>query len=193
MIEPPDLRSLDSAARDALILAQAEMTAALTQRIAELGSKLGLPPRTPDIRARRRARGQSRRISLAPRVITPHLDRWQPRQGVSATMQQRRGRGTMSGTELRLRPQVARWANMGARDGQYLSYRFLRAMLTRHRRHLPTARRKRQSHNQTYRRRWLGSRKLFESSDRACHDRRDKSECRAMQAIEGLTASFDQD
>lgn len=48
MIAPPDLSTLDSAAKDALILAQAETIAFLTKRIAELEARLGLPPKTPD-------------------------------------------------------------------------------------------------------------------------------------------------
>jgi len=48
MIERPELQFLDSAAKDALILALIDWINALTQRIAELESKLGLPPRTPD-------------------------------------------------------------------------------------------------------------------------------------------------
>jgi transposase len=48
MSAPLDLSSLDEAAKDALILAQAELIASLTKRIAELEAKLGLPPKTPD-------------------------------------------------------------------------------------------------------------------------------------------------
>lgn len=48
MNTPLDLGSLDAAAKDALILAQAEMIASLTKRIADLEAKLGLPPKTPD-------------------------------------------------------------------------------------------------------------------------------------------------
>lgn len=48
MKAPPDLSTLTSAEKDALILAQAEMIASLTKRIAELEAKLGLPPKTPD-------------------------------------------------------------------------------------------------------------------------------------------------
>jgi len=48
MVTPLDLSALDGAAKDALILAQAEMIASLTKRIAELEARLGLPPKTPD-------------------------------------------------------------------------------------------------------------------------------------------------
>jgi len=48
VIAPPDLKTLDSAGKDALILAQAETIGLLTKRIAELEAKLGLPPKTPD-------------------------------------------------------------------------------------------------------------------------------------------------
>ncbi len=55
MIEPPDLKSLDGAAKDALILAliarinalTAE-NAALNERVARLEERLSLPPKTPD-------------------------------------------------------------------------------------------------------------------------------------------------
>jgi hypothetical protein len=43
MIDLPDLNLLDAAAKDALILAQAQMIASLTKRIAKLEAKLGLP------------------------------------------------------------------------------------------------------------------------------------------------------
>lgn len=58
MTAPPDLASLTSAAKDALILAQAETIAALTQRIAELEAKLGLPPKTPDNSSTPPSKGQ---------------------------------------------------------------------------------------------------------------------------------------
>ncbi len=55
MVEPPDLKSLDSAAKDALILALIERINALIaentelkERVARLEAKLGLPPKTPD-------------------------------------------------------------------------------------------------------------------------------------------------
>ena len=55
MIEPPDLRSLDGAAKDALILALIERinaliaeNAELKDRVAKLEAKLDLPPKTPD-------------------------------------------------------------------------------------------------------------------------------------------------
>jgi transposase len=48
VIGPPDLSSLTSAEKDALILAQTEMIAWLAKRIAELETKLGQPPKTPD-------------------------------------------------------------------------------------------------------------------------------------------------
>ncbi|HEV7463974.1 MAG TPA: IS66 family transposase [Methyloceanibacter sp.] len=55
MIEPPDLKSLDSAAKDALILALIDRinvliaeNAELKERVARLEAKLGQPPKTPD-------------------------------------------------------------------------------------------------------------------------------------------------
>ena len=54
MIEPPDLKLLDSAAKDALILALIEPVndliaenAKLKKRLARLEAKLGEPPKTP--------------------------------------------------------------------------------------------------------------------------------------------------
>lgn len=58
MNTPLDLQSLDAAAKDALILAQAELIAALTKRIAELEAKLGLPPKTPSNSSLPPSRGQ---------------------------------------------------------------------------------------------------------------------------------------
>jgi transposase len=55
---PTDPASLTNAEKDALILAQAEMIAALTQRIAELEAKLGLPPKTPDNSSTPPSKGQ---------------------------------------------------------------------------------------------------------------------------------------
>lgn len=48
MIKPPDLTSLTSAEKDALILALYAENAALKERLARLEEKLGLPPKTPD-------------------------------------------------------------------------------------------------------------------------------------------------
>lgn len=55
MVKPPDLKSLDSAAKDALILALIERINALIaentelkERVARLEAKLGLPAKTPD-------------------------------------------------------------------------------------------------------------------------------------------------
>ena len=55
MIKPPDLKSLDSAAKDALILALIDRINALIaenerlkERVARLEAKLGEPPKTPD-------------------------------------------------------------------------------------------------------------------------------------------------
>src|SRR5512135_2715050 len=45
---PSHLRKLTEAEKDALILAQAEMIARLTARVAELEAKLKQPPKTPD-------------------------------------------------------------------------------------------------------------------------------------------------
>jgi transposase len=55
---PLDLSSLDEAAKDKLILAQAEMIARLSKRIEELEAKLGQPPRTPDNSSLPPSRGQ---------------------------------------------------------------------------------------------------------------------------------------
>jgi transposase len=55
---PPDLSTLTSAEKDALILAQAEMIASLTKRIAELEAKLRQPPKTPDNSSLPPSRGQ---------------------------------------------------------------------------------------------------------------------------------------
>ena len=48
MITPPDLASLSSAEKDALIMQLIETVAALTKRVGELEARLGLPPKTPD-------------------------------------------------------------------------------------------------------------------------------------------------
>ena len=55
MTPPPDLPSLDSLEKDALIVARIARidalvaeNAALRTRVAELEAKLGLPPKTPD-------------------------------------------------------------------------------------------------------------------------------------------------
>jgi transposase len=48
MTPPPDLSSLDSSAKDALILALLARIDELCARVAELEAQLGLPPKTPD-------------------------------------------------------------------------------------------------------------------------------------------------
>jgi transposase len=65
VIAPPDLRSLDSAAKDALILALIERinvliaeNAELEARLAKLEAKLGEPPKTPDNSSLPPSRGQ---------------------------------------------------------------------------------------------------------------------------------------
>ena len=65
MISPPDLKSLDSAAKDALILALIERinvliaeNAELKERLAKLEAKLGEPPKTPDNSSLPPSRGQ---------------------------------------------------------------------------------------------------------------------------------------
>jgi transposase len=65
VIAPPDLRSLDSAAKDALILALIERinvliaeNAELKARLAKLEAKLGEPPKTPDNSSLPPSRGQ---------------------------------------------------------------------------------------------------------------------------------------
>jgi transposase len=65
VIAPPDLKSLDSAAKDALILALIERinvliaeNAELKERVAKLEAKLGQPPKTPDNSSLPPSRGQ---------------------------------------------------------------------------------------------------------------------------------------
>jgi transposase len=58
VIAPLDLKSLDGPAKDALILAQAEMIARLEKRIAELEARFGQPPKTPDNSSLPPSRGQ---------------------------------------------------------------------------------------------------------------------------------------
>lgn len=58
MVTPLDLSTLDGAAKDALILAQAEAIASLTKRIEELEAKLGQPAKTPDNSSLPPSRGQ---------------------------------------------------------------------------------------------------------------------------------------
>ncbi|RWI83841.1 IS66 family transposase [Mesorhizobium sp.] len=65
MIEPPDLKSLDGAAKDALILALFDRINALIaengqlkDRVAKLEAKLGGPPKTPDNSSLPPSRGQ---------------------------------------------------------------------------------------------------------------------------------------
>ena len=70
---PLDLSSLDEAAKDRLILAQAEMIARLTKRIEELEARLDQPPKTPDNSSLPPSRGQkpSGEASSKPKV-RPH-------------------------------------------------------------------------------------------------------------------------
>lgn len=82
MIEPPDLKSLDNAAKDALILALIERingliaeNRELKERVARLEAKLGEPPKTPDNSSLPPSRGQ--KPSGEPRIKsgakgTPH-------------------------------------------------------------------------------------------------------------------------
>ena len=76
MIEAPDLKSLDSAAKDALILALIERinvliaeNAELKERVARLEAKLGQPPKTPDNSSLPPSRGQkaSSEVSSRPK------------------------------------------------------------------------------------------------------------------------------
>ena len=48
MTLPPDLLGLNEAAKDALILAQAETISFLTARVADLEAKLNAPAKTPN-------------------------------------------------------------------------------------------------------------------------------------------------
>ncbi len=66
---------LDDAAKDALILAQGELIASLTKRIAELEARLGLPPKGPDNSSVPPSRGQ--KASGA----TPAKDKAKPHGG----------------------------------------------------------------------------------------------------------------
>ncbi len=64
---------LDAVAKDALILAQAELIASLTKRIAELEAKLGLPPKGPDNSSVPPSRGQKRSGAAAAKSKSkPH-------------------------------------------------------------------------------------------------------------------------
>ncbi len=73
MIEPPDLKSLDGAAKDALILALIERinaliaeNAELKERVARLEAKLGQPPKTPDNSGVPPAKGQKSNAESTP-------------------------------------------------------------------------------------------------------------------------------
>lgn len=67
-----DRSSLDPLGREdliALILAQAEVIAALTKRVAELEAKLGLPPKTPDNSSVPPSQGQKADVARQPERI----------------------------------------------------------------------------------------------------------------------------
>lgn len=80
MIEPADLKSLDSAAKDALILALIDRINALIaeneqlkERVAELEARLNLPPRTSDNSSVPPSKGQKPSGSSAPKAkAKPH-------------------------------------------------------------------------------------------------------------------------
>lgn len=73
MVTLLDLSSLDSAAKDALILAQAEMIASLTKRIEELEARLGLPPKTPDNSSKPPSQGHKAKGEMASKPKSnPH-------------------------------------------------------------------------------------------------------------------------
>jgi len=73
VITPLDLSTLDGAAKDALILAQAEMIASLTKRIEELESRLGLPPKTPDNSSKPPSQGHKAKGEMASKPKSnPH-------------------------------------------------------------------------------------------------------------------------
>jgi transposase len=76
---PIDPSTLDAAAKDALILAQAEVIASLTQRIAELEARLGLPPKGPDNSSVPPSRGQKPSgSSTAKDKARPHAGAHRP-------------------------------------------------------------------------------------------------------------------
>jgi transposase len=65
-----DRSTLEALSREdliALVLAQAEMIAALTKRVAELEAKLGLPPKTPDNSSVPPSQGQKANVARAPK------------------------------------------------------------------------------------------------------------------------------
>jgi transposase len=75
VIEPPDLKALDSAAKDALILALIDRinaliaeNAQLRERIARLEARLGKPPRTPDNSSVPPSQGQKASGEILPRL-----------------------------------------------------------------------------------------------------------------------------
>ena len=67
MIGPPDLKSLDHAAKDALILALIAENAELKERVARLEARLGQPPKTPDNSSTPPAQGQKGNADSTPR------------------------------------------------------------------------------------------------------------------------------
>lgn len=80
MITPADLAALDGAAKDELILAQAETVTVLmnqveelTKRVAELEARLNQPPKTPDNSSVPPSKGQKASASSAPKAkAKPH-------------------------------------------------------------------------------------------------------------------------
>ena len=65
-----DRSTLEALSREdliALILAQAEVIAALTKRVAELEAKLGLPPKTPDNSSVPPSQGQKANVVAKPK------------------------------------------------------------------------------------------------------------------------------
>ena len=120
MIEPPDLKFLDSAAKDALILALIERVNALTaenaelkRRLARLEAKLGEPPKTPSNSSLPPSQGRkaSGEASSKPKgkphpgagsriPIRPHPRR--ARQGMPALRRRRVGGGADRARTLRL-------------------------------------------------------------------------------------------
>ena len=96
MTAPCDLSTLDSATKDALILAQAEtiellrkqvegltqQIAVLTKRVGELEEKLGLPPKTPDNSSVPPSRGQKPSEPGAAKAKSkPHAGAHRPLHG----------------------------------------------------------------------------------------------------------------
>jgi transposase len=79
VIDPPDLKSLDVAAKDALILALIGENEQLKERVAQLEAKLGLPAKTPDNSSVPPSKGQKPSGSSGPKAkAKPHWGAHRP-------------------------------------------------------------------------------------------------------------------